>query len=103
MAKYKKQFIVASEDFFNAQLEKNIKALDSLYHKKCDIDDDWAELIDDAQHIEIVSVTEALNPNLDESKNITYNTIKINNHTNVFVILNWNDSFQITKLVCYIK
>jgi hypothetical protein len=95
MAKYKRQYIVITEKYFN--ICNGIEEVENLYAKGAEID----EIIHN-DNIEVLDIRECRNPEFDDNLNRTYTNVKIGNQYGLIQI-DWDSEFKISKLEYYAR
>ncbi len=95
MAKYKRQYIVITEKYFN--ICNGIEEVENLYAKGAEID----EIIHN-DNIEVLDIRECRNPEFDDNLNRTYTNVKIDNQYGLIQI-DWDSEFKISKLEYYAR
>ncbi len=86
MSKYKKQFIVVTEDYFKAVNDGSIKKPSSFFKAP----------------IEVLDIRDTYNPELDDNLNRTYAHIRSPKGEGV-VVFDWNDKFEVRSMSYYEK
>lgn len=86
MSKYKKQFIVVTEDYFKQVNDGTIKK-PSIFFKA---------------PIEVLDIRDTYNPELDDNLNRTYAHIRHGEGEGI-VVFDWNDKFEIKSKSYYEK
>ena len=86
MSKYKKQFIVVTEDYFKAVNDGSIKKPSSFFKVP----------------IEVLDIRDTYNPELDDNLNRTYAHIRSPKGEGV-VVFDWNDKFEVRSMSYYEK
>ncbi len=95
MAKYKRQYIVITEKYFN--ICNGVEEVENLYAKGAEID----EIIHN-DNIEVLDIRECRNPEFDDNLNRTYTNVKIGNQYGLIQI-DWDSEFKISKLEYYAR
>lgn len=86
MSKYKKQFIVVTEKYFQEVNEGTVKKPSSFFKAP----------------IEVLDIRDTYNPDLDDNLNRTYAHIRSPKGEGV-VVFDWNDKFEIRSMSYYGK
>jgi len=86
MSKYKKQFVVVTEDYFKSINDGSIKKPSTFFKAP----------------IEVLDIRDTYNPDRDDNLNRTYAHIRSPKGEGV-AVFDWNDKFEIRSMMYYEK
>jgi hypothetical protein len=95
MAKYKRQYKVITEKYFN--MCNGVEKFENLCAKDAKIDTFQHE-----NNIEVLDIRECVNVDNDDNMNRTYTDVKIGNK-NALIQIDWDVDFKISKLEYYAR